>query len=92
MIARYDKHKDHENLFRALDIVKSKGYKFYLLLAGYNINDKNILPEIKSININNKIIYRAKYGICMYSPSPCAGYIKNFNINQKWGYLILDIN
>jgi hypothetical protein len=58
----------------------------------YSHDDKNILPEIKSININNKIIYRAKYGICMYSPSPCAGYIKNFNINQKWGYLILDIN
>ena len=58
----------------------------------YSHDDKNILPEIKSINIDNKIIYRAKYGICMYSPSPCAGYIKNFNINQKWGYLIIDIN
>ena len=32
----------------------------------YSHDDKNILPEIKSININNKIIYRAKYGICMY--------------------------
>lgn len=57
MIARYDKHKDHENLFRALDIVKSKGYKFYLLLAGYNINDKNILltKKIKQYNLVGNI-------------------------------------
>ncbi len=58
----------------------------------YSHGDKNVLPEIKSINIDNKIIYRAKYGICMYSPSPCTGYIKNFKVNQKWGYLIFDIN
>ena len=28
----------------------------------------------------------------MYSPSPCTGYIKNFKVNQKWGYSIFDIN
>ena len=57
MIARYDKHKDHENLFRALKIVKSKGYKFYLLLAGSNINDKNILliKKIKKFNLVENI-------------------------------------
>ena len=57
MIARYDEHKDHKNLFRALNIVKSKGYKFYLLLAGSKINDKNILltKKIKQFNLVENI-------------------------------------
>ena len=41
MVARYDKQKGHEILFKSLNYLKNKNINFYCYLVGTNINDKN---------------------------------------------------
>lgn len=79
-----------KNSIRILN--NNSDYNNYPWPKYYSHDNKNILPEIKTININDKIIYRAKYGICMYSYSPCTGYIKDhLKIKTKSSYLVIEI-
>jgi glycosyltransferase involved in cell wall biosynthesis len=42
MVSRYDPHKDHENLFRALEVLKSRGLNFVCLLVGSGMIEENV--------------------------------------------------
>jgi glycosyltransferase involved in cell wall biosynthesis len=55
-IARYDPTKDHENLFKALSIVKKKT-NFICLLFGSNISKKNIIliNQIKKFQLSGSV-------------------------------------
>jgi glycosyltransferase involved in cell wall biosynthesis len=57
MVARYDPHKDYLNLFNALNIIKCRGYKFYLVLIGSKFDNNNILllKKIKQYNLLDNI-------------------------------------
>ena len=48
-VARYDPKKDHLNLLNALSILKNKKIKFFCVLAGNNIDRRN-LKLMKEIN------------------------------------------
>ncbi|QIR06486.1 glycosyltransferase [Salinivibrio costicola] len=41
MIARFDRQKDHGNLFQALKSISQRGYEFKVRLVGRGINNKN---------------------------------------------------
>jgi glycosyltransferase involved in cell wall biosynthesis len=41
MIARFDPQKDHVTLFRALQVIKNRGYEFKFVLVGNGINSQN---------------------------------------------------
>lgn len=55
LVARYHPIKDHENLFNALSIVKSKNKKFCCVLVGPNTNRKNkvLLNKVKRLQLGN---------------------------------------
>ena len=67
MIARFDKQKDHKNLFEALD--KLKDLKYRCILIGDGISKKNLqlVRLIESYDLTNKIVMLDKstniYGI-----------------------------
>lgn len=54
-IARYDPQKDHLNLLRALAIIRSKNIKFFCILVGTNVTQKNIklVSQIKKLGLSN---------------------------------------
>ena len=64
MIARYSAQKDHENLFKALSILKSKGIVLKCLLIGSGIDKNNITltKQIKEMGIQDFIILKGERG------------------------------
>jgi len=65
IFSRYHEVKNHSYLFRALNILKNKRYKFNLLLLGPNIHfqNKQLIEEIKINNIYKEVIFVKKQGI-----------------------------
>ena len=65
IFSRYHKVKNHLYLFKALNILKKKKYKFNLLLLGPNIDiqNKSLLHDIKINNIYDEVIFVKKKGI-----------------------------
>ncbi len=59
-VARYDSTKDHKNLLNSLSIVKKKKIKFFCVLIGSNINNKNLVKEIKKLELSSYIKLIAK--------------------------------
>ena len=57
LVARYHPIKDHENLFNALSIIKSKDKKFCCVLVGPNTNRKNkvLLNKVKRFQLGNSV-------------------------------------
>ena len=57
--SRYHEVKNHEYLFKSLNILKKKKYNFKLLLLGPNINYKNkaLMEDIKKNNLI-KVIFK----------------------------------
>lgn len=55
MVARYDPTKDHENLLKALSILKKTNTKFLCVLIGFNINNKNIIKKINELQLRNYV-------------------------------------
>jgi len=55
-LARYHPQKDHETLLRSLEICKSRGLNFKLLLAGPNIQKKNtdLVRKIEQFNLQRE--------------------------------------
>ena len=73
----------------SLRIVKNNyAYNNYPWPKFYSHGDKNILPEIKTKFVDNKKIYRASKGICMYSKSPCTGKKIDIKIKNIGNYLL----
>lgn len=58
MVSRFHPFKDHENLTKALGVLKKRGYKFKCLLVGGNMTNENIILEswIEESNIRNEVI------------------------------------
>ncbi|UPR16042.1 glycosyltransferase [Vibrio parahaemolyticus] len=58
MVGRYDKFKDHNNLFRAISLVKKVRHNFKVILIGNGINSENkdIVNQINEQEINDEII------------------------------------
>ncbi len=56
-VARYDKKKDHTNLFNALNLIKKKNIKFHCFLVGKNIdkNNLNLINQINKLKLSNCI-------------------------------------
>ena len=52
LVARYDLTKDHENLLKALSIVKQNNNFFFCILIGKNIKNKLIIQRIKTLGLN----------------------------------------
>ena len=57
-VARFHPQKDHENLLRALKIVKQKKIPFECILVGHKINKKNkkLINMIKKFNLKDEVI------------------------------------
>ena len=57
-VGRYTFEKDHENLFKALKILKTKNYKFRYLLIGPKIDYNNVqlVSQIKKYKLENIVI------------------------------------
>ncbi|EIV8624415.1 glycosyltransferase [Vibrio parahaemolyticus] len=58
MVGRYDKFKDHNNLFRAISLVKKVRHNFKVILIGNGINSENkdIVNQINEQEVNDEII------------------------------------
>ena len=58
MVARFHPQKDHVNLLEALHILKRKGYKFKLILAGSALDAKNefITQKIETLNLKSNVL------------------------------------
>lgn len=57
-VARFHPQKGHENLLRALKIIKQKRISFECILVGHKINKKNklLINMVKKFNLNNEVI------------------------------------
>ena len=58
MVARYDPQKDHDNLFKALSMLKENNFYFKCILVGSKIEYHNdeLLLKIKNNNIDENLI------------------------------------
>lgn len=54
-VARYDLTKDHSNLLNSLSILKKKNIKFFCILIGSNINNSELVKEIKRLELSENI-------------------------------------
>lgn len=56
-VARYDLKKDHINLLKAISLVRIRNKDFYCILvgSGINKNNKNLMKEIRKLNLRNNI-------------------------------------
>lgn len=54
-VARYDLTKDHKNLLSSLSIIKKKNINFFCVLIGSNIKNKNLIKEIKKLDLRDCI-------------------------------------
>jgi glycosyltransferase involved in cell wall biosynthesis len=57
MVARFDPHKDHETLIRALAILKKKGSDFLCLLAGSGMDSTNLtlLSSLEQSSVADRV-------------------------------------
>ena len=57
MVARYDPQKDHINFFKALKILKERGYVFKAILVGKDINNLNncLIESITELNLKDQV-------------------------------------
>ncbi len=72
MVARYDPYKDHENLFKALFLLKSSNFNFVCLLIGSNMTCENsdLVKMIASYDLtSNVFLIGPKSNISMYMSS-----------------------
>lgn len=62
MVARYSAQKDHENLFKALSILKTRGIRLKCVLVGTNMDDDNkqLIRQIHDNRIEDYIILKGE--------------------------------
>ena len=58
MVARYSAQKDHENLFRALSILKNRGISLKCVLVGTDMdgNNKQLIKQIQENGIKDLVV------------------------------------